>query len=101
MEISVVSYADPKRTFLQLAGESELGEDFLRSIRACHSEGGSLKINLALDALPEFKQARGPGPRHGATIHIYPSIVSMERAWDDAKYGRPFRGFPRTHSRAT
>ena len=87
----VVSNADPKRTFLQLAGESELDEDFLRSIRAYRCEGTSLKINLALDALPEFKQAPGAGPHHGATIHICPSIAYMERAWDDAKYGRPSR----------
>ena len=87
----VVSNADPKRTFLQLAGEPELDEDFLRSIRAYRCEGTSLKINLALDALPEFKQAPGAGPHHGATIHICPSIAYMERAWDDAKYGRPSR----------
>lgn len=88
---AVVSNADPKRTFLQLADEGELDADFLRSIRTYRSEGTSLKINLALDALPEFKQAPGAGLHHGATIHICPSIAYMERAWDDAKYGRPSR----------
>jgi phytoene dehydrogenase-like protein len=30
-----------------------------------------------------------PGPQHRATMHICPSIDYIERAWDDAKYGRP------------
>jgi phytoene dehydrogenase-like protein len=30
----------------------------------------------------------GPGPHHKATMHICPSIDYVERAWDDAKYGR-------------
>jgi phytoene dehydrogenase-like protein len=54
-------------------------------------EGTSLKINLALDALPDFTAAPGPGAHHGATMHICPGIEYMERAWDDAKYGAPSR----------
>ena len=30
-----------------------------------------------------------PGPQHRATMHICPTIEYVERAWDDAKYGRP------------
>jgi phytoene dehydrogenase-like protein len=30
-----------------------------------------------------------PGPQHRATMHICPSIEYVERAWDDAKYGKP------------
>ena len=30
-----------------------------------------------------------PGPQHRATMHICPSVEYIERAWDDAKYGRP------------
>ena len=30
-----------------------------------------------------------PGRSIGATMHICPSIEYVERAWDDAKYGRP------------
>ena len=53
-------------------------------------EGTSLKMNLALDGLPDFTAFPGtPGPQHGATMHICPSIDYVERAWDDAKYGRP------------
>ena len=37
------------------------------------------------------RAARAPGPQHRATMHICPSIEYVERAWDDAKYGRPSR----------
>ena len=30
-----------------------------------------------------------PSPQHRATMHICPSVEYIERAWDDAKYGRP------------
>jgi phytoene dehydrogenase-like protein len=85
----VLSNGDPKRTFLEWVGASELEPSFAEAIRRYRCEGTSLKINLALDALPSFKAMPGPGPHHGATMHICPSIEYMEKAWDDAKYGRP------------
>jgi phytoene dehydrogenase-like protein len=87
----VVSNADPKRTFLEWVEPRSLEPDFLQAIRNYRCEGTSLKINLALDGLPDFKNAPGRGPHHGATIHICPTIEYMERAWDDAKYGKPSR----------
>ena len=86
----VVSNLDPKRTFLELVEERELPEEFVHGIRRYRCEGTSLKINLALGDLPQFRAMPGaPGPQHRATIHICPSIEYIERAWDDAKYGRP------------
>jgi phytoene dehydrogenase-like protein len=87
---AVVSNCDPKRTFLQLVERRELPVEFTRSIEQWRSEGTSAKINLALNGLPDFKAYPGaPGPQHGATMHICPSIEYVEKAWDDAKYGRP------------
>ena len=88
---AVVSNADPKRTFLGLLARDDLDPEFRAGIERYRSEGTSLKINLALDGLPEFRAAPGAGPHLGATMHICPSIEYMERAWDDAKYGRPSR----------
>jgi phytoene dehydrogenase-like protein len=86
----VASNLDPKRTFLKLIDETELDAEFLDGIRKFRSEGTSLKMNLALSGLPEFRALPGaPGPQHRATMHICPSIDYIERAWDDAKYGRP------------
>ncbi len=88
---TVVSCADPRRTFLGLLEPGHLPDDFVRAIRFYKCEGTSLKINLGLDGLPEFRALPGtsPGPHHRATIHICPGMQYLERAWDDAKYGRP------------
>ena len=86
----VVSNLDPSATFLRLVEEKELPPDFVSSIRRFRIEGTSLKMNLALSGLPDFLALPGaPGPQHRATMHICPSIDYVERAWDDAKYGRP------------
>lgn len=89
----VVSSADPRRTFLDLVEPGRLDEEFLHAIRRYRSEGTSLKINLALDGLPDFRVLPGsqPAPQHRATIHICPGMEYLERAWDDAKYGEPSR----------
>lgn len=89
----VVSNADPKRTFLGLIEEQELGSEFVSQVRAIGMKGCSMKINLALEGLPDFKALPGSGlmPHHRTTMHICPTVDYLERAWDDAKYGRPSR----------
>jgi len=85
----VASNLDPKVTFLRLLDERDLDADFVAAIRHYRIEGTSCKINLALNGLPEFTAYPGsPGPHHRATMHICPNIEYVERAWDDAKYGR-------------
>ncbi len=87
---AIASNLDPKLTFLRLLEERDLDPEFAAAIRHFRIEGTSCKINLALAGLPEFTAHPGaPGPHHRATIHICPSIEYVERAWDDAKYGRP------------
>lgn len=88
---AVVSNADPKRSFLGLVGEPELEPEFVRQVKNIQMEGCSMKINLALAGLPNFKALPGSNlqPHHKTTIHICPDVDYIERAWDDAKYGRP------------
>lgn len=86
----VASNLDPKLTFLNMLEAKDLDPEFRASIEHFRVEGTSLKMNLALDGLPDFLALPGtPGPQHGATMHLCPSIEYVERAWDDAKYGRP------------
>jgi phytoene dehydrogenase-like protein len=86
----VVSNLDPAATFLRLVEARDLPSEFLSAIRRFRIEGTSLKMNLALSGLPDFRALPGaPGPQHRATMHICPSMDYVERAWDDAKYGRP------------
>ena len=89
----VVSNADPKRTFLKLVGEKNLESGFAAAVRALKMEGCSMKINLALDGLPNFTCLPTPrgvvGAQHKTTIHICPTLDYIERAYDESKYGRP------------
>jgi phytoene dehydrogenase-like protein len=88
----VASNLDPHQTFLRLLNERDLPPEFVAAIRRFRIEGTSCKINLATSGLPSFRALPGaPGPQHRATMHICPSIDYVERAWDDAKYGRPSR----------
>jgi phytoene dehydrogenase-like protein len=87
---AIASNLDPKITFQRLVEAKHLDSEFLAAIEAFRIEGTSAKINLALNGLPEFTAYPGaPGPHHRATMHICPSVEYVERAWDDAKYGRP------------
>jgi phytoene dehydrogenase-like protein len=88
---TIASNANPKITFLKLLDRKELEEDFRHQIEKLSMEGCSLKINLALDSLPNFKASPGQslGPQHKATIHISPSMDYMDRAWEDAASGKP------------
>jgi phytoene dehydrogenase-like protein len=86
----IASNLDPKLTFLHLLDPQTLPPDFLQAIHHFRCEGTSLKINFGVSSLPSFRCLPGaPAPQHKATMHICPSIEYVERAWDDAKYGRP------------
>jgi phytoene dehydrogenase-like protein len=49
------------------------------------------KINFHLSELPNFLALPETtvGPEQTGSVMIAPSIDDMERAWDEAKYGRP------------
>src|SRR5712672_4007107 len=84
----VSSSVDPHLTFEKFLEPSNLPADFLESVRRYKFRGSSGKVNLALDALPDFKSLPGQGAHLRGAISISPSIEYMERAYDDAKYGR-------------
>jgi phytoene dehydrogenase-like protein len=83
----VTSAVDPKRTFLKLVEPSALDPDFVRRVGQIRMRGSSGKVNLALDALPNFTALPGDGPHLRGAVSISPSIDYLERAYDDAKYG--------------
>ena len=74
---------------------------FGRSARTCPPICSTPSANFGAKAPPARSTWRStacpisarcpatPGPQHRATMHICPSIDYVERAWDDAKYGRP------------
>jgi phytoene dehydrogenase-like protein len=73
---------------MKLIGENELPDEFVSDLKRYKFRGSSGKVNLALDALPDFRALPGEGPHLRGAISISPSIDYMERAYDDAKYGR-------------
>ena len=87
----VVSNADAHVTFRHLVEARELPAEFLAAVGRISYASASLKINVALAELPDFRAmpGTGPGPQHRGTIHICPDLDYIERAFDDAKYGRP------------
>jgi phytoene dehydrogenase-like protein len=84
----VASSVDPRITFLELMDPKGLPDDFAADVRRYKFRGSSGKVNLALDALPDFTALPGPGRHLHGAISISPSMEYMERAYDDAKYGR-------------
>jgi phytoene dehydrogenase-like protein len=83
----VSSSVDPHLTFEKFLEPSELPADFLEGVRRYKFRGSSGKVNIALDALPEFTSIPGDGAHLRGAISISPSMEYMERAYDDAKYG--------------
>jgi phytoene dehydrogenase-like protein len=84
----VSSSVDPNLTFLQMVGAEHLPDEFVSDVRRYKFRGSSGKVNLALDALPDFTCLPGPGAHLRGAVSISPSIEYMERAYDEAKYGR-------------
>jgi phytoene dehydrogenase-like protein len=84
----ISSSVDPRLTFMKMVGEEHLPTDFVDDIKRYKFRGSSGKVNLALDALPDFKCMPGLGPHLRGAVSISPSVEYMERAYDDAKYGR-------------
>jgi phytoene dehydrogenase-like protein len=85
---SVISSSlDPRHTFIEFIDNGNLPSDFLDEVRRYKFRGSSGKVNLALDALPDFKCMPGPGAHLRGAISISPAVDYMERAYDDAKYG--------------
>jgi phytoene dehydrogenase-like protein len=83
----ISSSVDPRLTFVKMIEKGHLPDDFLEEINRYKFRGSSGKVNLALDALPNFKAIPGPGAHLRGAISISPSVEYMERAYDDAKYG--------------
>jgi phytoene dehydrogenase-like protein len=83
----VVSSVDPNLTFMHFLDPRELPDDFVEAVRRYKFRGSSGKVNLALDALPDFVCKPGTGPHLRGAISISPSVDYMEEAYDDAKYG--------------
>jgi phytoene dehydrogenase-like protein len=85
----VVTTTHPKIAFLRHLDRHELPADFVRDIERWNTRSGTVKVNLAVDRLPEFTSKPGFDPEvHGGMIELAPSLECIEAAFQDAVAGR-------------
>jgi phytoene dehydrogenase-like protein len=87
----VVTSLHPKRAFLEHVGPAHLPDDFVRDIERWRSRSGVVKINLAIDRLPSFTAdpTEGQAEHHTGSVEMAPTMEFIERAFIDAREGRP------------
>ena len=83
----VSSSVDPRLTFTKMIEPGHLPDEFMEGVKRYKFRGSSGKVNMALDALPNFKSMPGVGAHLRGAMSISPSVEYMERAYDEAKYG--------------
>ncbi len=89
---SVASGIDAYQTFCRLLPDSAVPASYRRAVERIDYSSASMKINLALNQLPNFQCQPGgeqPGPQHRGTIHINARMQDLEQAWFDAQQGQP------------
>jgi phytoene dehydrogenase-like protein len=84
----VLSSLDARRTFLSLLEPGSLDAAFETEVKRFKFRGSSGKVNMAVDRLPTFTCLPENGEHQRGAISFSPSVDDMERAYDDAKYGR-------------
>ncbi len=87
----VLSNADPFNA-LGLVGEDKLPAEYVCKVNAMRADGSTMKVNLALNALPKFTCLPENRGQFGPTIHLLPDegevLAELERGYREVKQGR-------------
>jgi phytoene dehydrogenase-like protein len=83
----VVSNLDFRRTFLKLVPREALEDDFVEQVKNFKIRGSSGKLNIALDAMPEFTAIKDEPMLQRGGIIVGGEMDYMERGYDDWKRG--------------
>jgi phytoene dehydrogenase-like protein len=85
---TVLSSADPKRTFLGLVGEAALPAEFVRAVRGIRMDGPCAKVNLVLGEEPRvLGMPAGFTPGERALFTLVGSLEQAERAYEASRRG--------------
>jgi phytoene dehydrogenase-like protein len=87
----VVTSLHPRTAFLDHVGSDNLPPDFVTDIERWKTRSGVVKINLALAELPDFTADPGTTlqEHHTGSVEMAPSMEYIERAFIEAREGRP------------
>jgi phytoene dehydrogenase-like protein len=87
---AVLANTDPKRTFLTFVGREHLDPAFADGIAHLRMGHASLRLNLALNAAPEFAALSGAEAElaRGSSITLLPDRATVERNYRLAREGR-------------
>jgi phytoene dehydrogenase-like protein len=102
---TVLSNADPRRTFLTMCEGAALPEEFVHSMRGFRSVGTSIKINLALAELPRVRDDKSGEVQeyHRGICEIGPPLDVLDVQQAEARRGIAASGshieicFPTVH----
>ena len=84
---AVAANVNPKLLFLDLVEPRQLEPDFLERMKNYRCASATLRMNVALSALPQFACLPAAGMQHQSGIIMAPSLAYMEKAWFDARSG--------------
>jgi phytoene dehydrogenase-like protein len=86
----VVSNANARTLFRQLLRPELLPAELLAEIDAFRTFSTAFKMNIAAESPPQYRafDASKTGFSYPTYVHLAPGIDYLERAYDDAKYGR-------------
>lgn len=78
----VLSGASPRHTFLELCDPAALAPEFVHAVSRIRYRGAFATVNLTLAGRPALPHDQAAG------VVVAPTMDYLERAADDAKYGR-------------
>ena len=84
---AVAANVNPKLLFLDLVEPRHVEADFLQRMKDYRCASATLRMNVALSALPQFACLPAAGTHHQSGIIMAPSLAYMEKAWFDARSG--------------